>query len=199
VPKQVGGSLEHGKGRGDEHVSVEIRGTQVEAAKYGVRPHPRTAHMDGTALALKVLLGLPVHGTEILSLGGEDVHVFDCFSMANATLCSRVGKDASGQGTATMFQRCRMHLRRTIDILRPSVILAQGWDKSGWSPSSTTAAALGIPKPPKNSCTIVESAYGRAALVAAVHPARNWVTTNMPAWLEVERALVQARTHVCGG
>jgi hypothetical protein len=153
--------------------------------------------MDGTALALKSLLHLPIHGSDTTVLDGEQVHVFDCFAMANATLCSRVGNDASGQGTSTMFTNCQVHLRETIHLLRPTVIVAQGWDKGGWSPSRASATALGIPMPAKNSCTVVDIQYGRAALATVVHPARNWVTPNMPAWAEVERALVEARASAC--
>ncbi len=42
VSKQVGGSLDHGGGRGHEHVSLSMRTEQVDSAKYGPMPHPRT-------------------------------------------------------------------------------------------------------------------------------------------------------------
>ncbi len=152
--------------------------------------------MDGTALALKVLLGLPVDGEETIAFDGERSHVFDCFAMANATLCSRVGTDASGQGSSTMFEQCLHHLRRTIGVLMPNVVVAQGWDETGWSPSRSAAEALGVPKPPKNSCVSVTANYGRVALVAAVHPARNWFTPNMTLWGKIEAALREARVIV---
>jgi hypothetical protein len=193
VPKQVGGSLDHQRGRGSEHVTVEGRARQVDTAKSGDRPHPRTPHMDGTALALKVLLGLPVDGKETIAFDGERAHVFDCFAMANATLCSRVGTDASGQGSSTMFEQCLHHLRRTIGVLMPNVVVAQGWNKTGWCPSRAVAEALDVPTPPKNSCVSVTANYGLVALVAAVHPARNWVTPSMTSWGKIEAALREAR------
>jgi hypothetical protein len=193
VPKQVGGSLEHDKGRGEEHVTVEQRGAQVDTAKSGRRPHPRTNHMIGTGLALKVLLGLPVDGPETLSLGGHPTHVFDCFAMANSTLCSRVGGDAAGQGSTRMFENCLAHLRRSIEILKPNVIVAQGWGKTGWSPSRAVAAVLRVPLPPKNAFVKGDANYGMVAFAACVHPSRLWFTTNMPAWRELEPVFRAAR------
>jgi hypothetical protein len=196
VPNQVGGSLDHDKGRGTEHVTVDGRAAQVDSAKSGDRPHPRTPHMDGTALAIKVLLGIGDGGEETLSLGGELAHVFDCYSMANATLCSRVDVDSSGQGSDTMFKHCLEHLRRTFDILAPNVVIAQGWRATGWSPSRAVAEALDVPKPAKNSCSSVATGRGRVALVAVVHPARYWMTSTMPSWRQVRGALQQARSMV---
>jgi len=193
VPKQVGGSLEHGKGRGDEHVTVAARSEQVDSAKYGPRPHPRTVHMDGTALALKVLLGMRPDGSEDLDVGGQSRHVFDCFAMANATLCSRVGTDASGQGSDAMFANCVSHLQRTIEILTPNVIIAQGWTSTGWSPTRAVAKALTQHKPAKNSCTKIPTSNGPIAFVAAVHPARNWSSPTSPRWPDVQIALDEAR------
>ena len=194
VPKQVGGSLEHDRGRGHEHISVEERASQVDTAKSGARPHPRTDHMIGTALALKVLLGLPANGSDTFILDGERVHVFDCMAMANSTLCSMVGADASGQGSHTMLRNCTVHLAQTIEILRPNVIIAQGYSKTGWSPSRAVAQVLGIPTPVKNSLALIERVQGDVAFVAAVHPSRNWFTTGMPTWVQLAPVFEAART-----
>jgi hypothetical protein len=193
VPKQVGGSLDQDGGRGHEHVTVDGRAAQVDTAKSGARPHPRTNHMIGTALALKILLGMPADAPEAFVLDGETVHVFDCMAMANSTLCSMVGTDASGQGSNVMFRNCMRHLARTIEILRPNVIVAQGWSAGSWSPSKAVATGLGISMSPKNSMTTVETSHGPVALVAAVHPSRNWFTTTMPGWRELEPILHRAR------
>lgn len=154
--------------------------------------------MDGTALALRVLLGLPVEGMDTFRLGRREAHVFDCFAMANCTLCSRVGQDASGEGTATMYRHCEAHLRRTIEILAPTVIIAQGWKRSGISPSSVVAGILGIRKPEQGTCAVVDTLAGHVALVAVRHPSRNWATPNYAGWSEVEAALLQARTATIG-
>ncbi len=198
VPKQVGGSLAQDRGRGYEHITVEGRAIQVETAKAGQRPHPRTDHMIGTALALKVLLGLPVNKAETFLLEGEMTHVFDCMALANATLCSMVGSDASGQGSNTMIQNCTEHLARTVAILRPNVLLAEGYNKTGWSPSKAAAQVLRVPLPPKNSLTTVDAPHGQVAFISAVHPSRNWFTPTMPSWIELEPLLGKARGIALG-
>lgn len=198
VPKQVGGSLDHDRGRGDEHITVGERALQVETAKFGRRPHPRTDHMIGTGLALKALLGLPINGPEIFSLDGGQSHVFDCFAMANSTLCSRVGADASGQGSTQMFKNCLIHLKRTLEILEPNVVVAQGWAKTGWSPSRAVAAVLDVPLPPRNSLATVNVGRRRVAFVAAVHPSRNWFTTKMDAWQDLHPTFQHARVAALG-
>ena len=96
VSKQVGGSLDHGGGRGHEHVSLARRSAQVETAKYGSMPHPRTNHMVGTELALKILLGGDTSYPPTVEIGQSRPHVFDCMALVNSTLCSRAGDNSSG-------------------------------------------------------------------------------------------------------
>ncbi len=198
VPKQVGGSLAHGKGRGTAHVTVDGRSAQVESAKFGPAPHPRTGHMSGTALALKTLLGLAAGGPEMVKVGDESVHVFDCFAMANATLCSKVGSDASGQGSSIMFANCTVHLARTIQILSPNVVIAQGWDKRGSSPSRAVSEVFGMPLQDKNSVVTFEGSHGRVAFVSAVHPSRNWSAASMAVWRDLEPVFAEARAIALG-
>jgi len=193
VPKQVGGDLSHGGTRGVEHVTVRGRVDQVDAAKCGHRPFPRTPHMDGTALALKVLLGLPCDAPERIVIDNIDRHVFDCFSMANATLCSHVRDDASGQGTAAMFRNCNGHLAETIRILRPTIIVTQGWSKAGWSPARSVAASFDRPTPPKNSCTCISSADWHVVFAALVHPSRSWATVKQFRSSGIEQVLLETR------
>lgn len=198
VPKQVGGSLEHDRGRGHEHITVEGRAAQVDTAKSGGRPHPRTDHMIGTALALKALLGIPADGSETFVIDRGPIHVFDCMAMANSSLCSKVGTDASGQGSNVMIRNCTTHLARTVQILRPNAIVTQGYSKVGWSPSKAAAEILGIPLPEKYSVTTVDTQNEPVAFVAAAHPSRNWFTTTAPAWRELEPLLHQARRVALG-
>lgn len=58
--------------------------------------------MAGTLLALQVLLTGSPGGPPTVAVDGAARHVFDCFAMANATLCSLVGPDVSGQGKALL-------------------------------------------------------------------------------------------------
>lgn len=198
VPQQVGGALAHGRDRGDEHVTVGERAAQVETSKYGQRPYPRTAHMVGTEHALQVLLGMAADGDPEIDVTGGRVHVFEAMAMANATLCSRVLSDAAGQGSATMIKNCERHLKRTAELLRPNVILAQGYGKSGPSPSRAVASMLGLGLPQKTSLTIAPAAWGEVAFVAATHPSRNWAAHTSAKWRELEPVLRATRAHVLG-
>ncbi len=198
VPKQVGGSLDHGGDRGHEHVNVNRRSQQVDSAKYGPRPHPRTDHMVGTELALQVLLGLPAAGPATVQLDGSVTHVFDFMAMANMTLCSKVGSDSAGQGSARMIDNCSAHLQHTIELLTPNVIVAQGYSAKGRSPSSAVADVLDCELPAKNTFVEAHAAHGLVAFVAAEHPARRWFAPSMPAWHEVDRALQGARESAVG-
>lgn len=69
-----------------------------------------------------------------------------------------------------MIEKCSRHLRRTLDLLRPNIVLTQGWTQSGLSPTASVAAALRVSKPAKNTLTEVRAPWGPVALVAATHP-----------------------------
>jgi hypothetical protein len=203
VSKQVGGALEHGGARGDEHVSMANRSLQVHAAKAGPSPHPRTNHMVGTELALKVLLGGSAQGEPFADISGfGGVHVFDCMALVNATLCSRVSADASGQGSAAMFAECRRHLVETIRLLEPTVVLAQGWTKAsaaGREPSvaSMVASAFGIGISAADpSLSSIEAPWGTVAVVTAYHPSRHWAAVSTPYWSKLQPVLKEARRQV---
>lgn len=201
VSKQVGGSLSDGGGRGHEHVTIDERRLQVDSAKQGRQPFPRTRHMMGTELALKVLLGLEVSDAPFVTLqGGRTAHVFDCMALVNSTLCSRSGGDASGQGSEVMFELCRPHLAETMRILEPTIVVAQGWTRKSaegheQSVASTVASALGgriAASHPSVSLAVCE--WGTTAVVTAYHPARKWFTASAPYWRQLEPVLRQARS-----
>lgn len=187
-------------GRDDQHVTLGRRAAQVETAKpLSARPMPRTPQMDGTALALKTVLGVPLDAPDDLLIGDRPAHVFDCYAMHNATLCSRLGSSTSGGGTREMHEMCGSHLRELVRILEPTVIVAQGWTKTGNSPSLSVARALGVPLPARGTCTPVEVEHGRLAFVALVHPSRNWAGPNRKFLDEVEPALRAARDFALDG
>jgi len=186
-------------GRPDQHVTITQRAAQIETAKPpAARPMPRTPHMDGTAMALKTLLGVPLTDPDDLLIEDRPAHVFDCFSMHNSTLCSRLGSSASGGGSREMYEMCGSHLREAIRILEPSIVVAQGWTKSGQSPSRSVARALGVPLPGRGTCTVVEANHGAVAFVAVVHPARFWPRPTKLFFEEVEPALREARAVAVG-
>jgi hypothetical protein len=202
VSKQVGGSLDHGRDRGHEHVSVARRSEQVESAKYGAMPHPRTSHMVGTELALKILLGGDAGGPATLVIGHNRPHVFDCMALVNSTLCSRAGDNSGGEGSRTMFGECRRHLAETMTILAPTIVLAQGWSSAtaktgGPSVANTVSAVFGTPPPRTDPHMAVKAMpWGDVAIVTAYHPSRHWSAASTPYWKRLEPILQAARAAI---
>lgn len=93
------------------------------------------------------------------------------------------------------------HLATTIEVLEPTVLLAEGWSTPGSGvPSASTeaAAVLGVTVPKPMSLTALEQPWGSVAFVAAVAPALSWTTTRHPKWRILERILVEARQLVLG-
>ncbi|HAM23352.1 MAG TPA: hypothetical protein DCQ04_14020 [Actinobacteria bacterium] len=199
VSKQVGGSLDNGGDRGHEHVSVDDRTAQVDSAKWGPNRHPRTNHMVGTELALKVLINGDADGPREVRTANGDVHVFDCFALANATLCSAAKIDSSGEGSSTMFSNCQRHLQETIRILEPTVVIAQGWSAAaarvnGPSTAWAVSTAFGRRTPVTDpTLAVCRQPWGDVAVITAYHPARHWFSTSAPYWQRIAPLLLQAR------
>ena len=104
----------------------------------------RNAHMAGTTSLLRLLFGRDPgtdHDGEFLDLQGERVHLFAAFALVNFLLCSAVDGTADrtgrreggkGQSTAIMQRNCAAHFRAAIDVLEPTVIVAQGFNVRRW-------------------------------------------------------------------
>ena len=103
--------------------------------------------MRGTTSLLRLLLGRGLgtdYDGEFLRVGAERVHLFECFALVNFLLCSAVcgepteyveGESKSGavgRSTPTMQRNCATHYRQTIEILQPTVIVAQGKAVRHW-------------------------------------------------------------------
>ena len=123
------------------HKTMAFRAVQVRGAAEQGRA-TSTRHMDATAAALGVLLGTePAEQTVVVD--GVRRHVFECFALANAALCSsakpgagvdpRVGR--GGSPAAVFYKNCRPHLAATIALIRPTIVVVQGRTQGGWSPS----------------------------------------------------------------
>ena len=91
----------------------------------------RNPHMRGTTSALRLLFGQPLGGDpwdENIVVDGEYRHLFDAFALINALSCSatagRTGKN--GKSTTVMRRNCVEHLRATVQILQPTVLVVQG-------------------------------------------------------------------------
>ena len=102
-------------------ISMERRRKQVRCRIKG----KRNPHMRGVTLMLQVLWGFPPDKKSEYIDG--DLHVLDAFAMANSTLCSKTdGESRQGEPTDCMRGNCSTHLRRTIELLEPTIIVTQG-------------------------------------------------------------------------
>jgi len=163
--------------------------------------------MKGVTLALRLALGLPYkdrhgqplidHQTERVTFtDGTDAHLFECFAMANLLLCSAVLKEGSQKSLATpvMRENCAEHLVETIGILKPTLVISQGWslvDTLRDSFGDIHQINLNIPKCYLADCDLNGN---RFVWVALYHPTRNWSTINQPYFREtVVPAITAAR------
>ncbi len=110
------------------------------------RERERNPHMTGTTSVLRFLAGRELgndRGGEYLDLRGGQVHLFEAFALVNFLLCSAVAAEGSvrGRSTEEMRQNCGGHFRKTVEILEPTVIIAQGGWVSGSSASLARARA----------------------------------------------------------
>ncbi len=105
---------------------------------YADSEHPaRNPHMRGTTSALRVILGLGL-GADwdeefVQSVDGERFHLFDCFALVNALLCSAHPiRGAQGRSTRLMRHNCLRHFAATIAILEPTLMVLQGDGVQNW-------------------------------------------------------------------
>ena len=100
----------------------------------------RNPHMRGTTSILRLMLGRRL-GTDDDGerlFGKGTAHIFDGFALVNALLCSAVGKPPegmrAGMGASSRLMRknCARHFRKTMEILEPTVIVAEGQGVRSW-------------------------------------------------------------------
>jgi hypothetical protein len=148
----------------------------------------RNPHMRGTTSLLRLLFGLPLGSDfegEFLRIAGQYVHIFNAFALVNFLLCSAVSADAdepteivhrqlhgarSGMATRVMLDNCATHFRKCLEVLEPTVIIAQGRGVRNWM-----GRRLGLRMPPPG--TIENPAIERirisgseTLLIAFSHP-----------------------------
>ena len=152
--------------------------------------------MKGVTLALRLAFGLPYkdrNGLPFNDLRDEQVdftdgahdHLFECYAMANSTLCSAVATAGgqAGRGTALMRDNCTRHLQAAIGFLEPTLVISQG---SGLV--ETLRDAFGVTDPMSTNlgtnlarCDVDGTQFIWAALR---HPTPNWSTINQPYFRE---------------
>lgn len=112
-----------------EHVTLDQRRGQVGQAK-DLSFRKRNPHMRGVTLGLRLAFGHRLaedRPGEFLDTQQGMVHLFDAFAMANLTLCSAVGTGTtSSRATTVMRDNCLQHMRATIEVLEPTLIVSQG-------------------------------------------------------------------------
>ena len=138
-------------GKTQKCVSLSKRSERISlSAEKGFRG--RNPHMRGTSSTLRLLLGHEPGDDE----EGErllDGHIFDGFALVNYLLCTALKKprnkeqDArgAGQGNSSriMRQNCSHHFRTTLEILEPTVIIAQGMGVRKWMSNALPIAERG--------------------------------------------------------
>jgi len=180
-------------GRGHTSVTLTARRAQVLHESGDVPVARRNPHMVGVTQALRTLYGLGLQDdpeSEWLDLGGrEPVHLFDTFALVNARLCSSTENNPkTGNPTSTsaatdvMNGNCSRHLRATLEVLEPSLMIVQG--VKVWP--LLTRYGVAHPGEMLTPTLYRSTVSGRPTLVATfVHPAarsanQNWGRLSTP-------------------
>ncbi len=136
-------------GHGREHVSLRERSDMICGFAHRHRFKKkdgfpaRNPHMRGTTSLLRLLFGRGLrtdYAGEFIDLAGESVHIFEAFALLNFLLCSAVTKPGSagfrggqpGCSTRVMRTNCAEHVRKALEILEPTVVVAQGRAVRRW-------------------------------------------------------------------
>lgn len=138
-------------GKTQKCVSLSKRSERISlSAEKGFQG--RNPHMRGTSSTLRLLLGREPGDDE----EGErllDGHIFDGFALVNYLLCTALKKPrnkaqdsrGAGQGYSSRIMRrnCGRHFRATLEILEPTVIVAQGMGVRKWMSNALSLAERG--------------------------------------------------------
>lgn len=133
----------------------------------------RNQHMRGVTFALRLAFGLPVEAdTEQIHFDdGSTAHLFDAYAMTNLLLCSAVDHGtAKSRATGIMRKSCSRHLRATLEILQPTLVISQGagLDK-------TLSDTLGVTQKVTPNVATCDLDGNRFVWVSLRHPSRgNW-------------------------
>jgi hypothetical protein len=185
-------------GEPKQHRTVEQRTKDVlDAARVGFRQ--RNPHMKGVTFALRLAFGLPVD-EDIEHLPFEDgssAHLFEAYAMANLLLCSAVDEGtAKSRSTGIMRKSCSQHIRATIDILQPTLVISQGTGLD-----TTLLATLGVTQTVTRNVAACDLNGNRFVWVSLRHPSRgNWHSLKCTYLHEVAvPAITEGRNLALGG
>ena len=113
-----------------------VHRSEMIADSANARFKRRNPHMRGTTFLLRLLFGREPgkdkEGERLLQ--DLDSHIFDGFALVNYLLCSALQKSrkARGNSSETMRRNCVSHFLRTLEILEPTVVIAQGKGVRQW-------------------------------------------------------------------
>lgn len=135
-------------GNGPARVTLSERYLDV-AVRTGLQKHfkrtgaleGRNPHMRGTTSLLRLIFGRDVgerHEDEFFGTPCGPAHLYDMFALVNFLLCSAIASgepdrgSKHGRSTPTMHANCARHFVRTIEILQPTLVVAQGKGTAQW-------------------------------------------------------------------
>jgi hypothetical protein len=170
-------------GTKNRHTTVDLRTAAVlESAQLPYSK--RNPHMRGVMFALRLAFGLPVADVDAEHLkfaDGGAAHLFESYAMTNLLLCSAVTKGTmSSQSTPLMRGSCFRHMRATIDILQPNLVISQGVGLD-----EALRAGLGVNEPINRNVAICDLEGNGFIWVSLRHPTRNWNAISQPYLREV--------------
>jgi hypothetical protein len=159
-------------GEPKQHRTVDQRTKDVlDSAMVTFRQ--RNPHMKGVTFALRLAFGLPVDEDieRIQFDDGSSAHLFEAYAMTNLLLCSAVDEGtAKSRSTGIMRESCSRHMRATIDILQPTLVISQG---AGLK--KTLRATLGATRTVTDDVAVCDLGGNRFVWVSLRHPSRgNW-------------------------
>ncbi|MFN8031875.1 MAG: hypothetical protein U0Q47_01095 [Mycobacterium sp.] len=165
-------------GTQNRHTTVERRTSAVlKAAK--IPFSKRNPHMRGVTFALRLAFGLPVADPDaeyVEFADGSTAHLLESYAMTNLLLCSAVttGTMAS-RSTSIMRGSCFRHMRQTIGILEPNLVISQGVVLD-----ETLRAGLGVLNPINENVATCNLDGNPFVWVSLRHPTRNWNAVSQP-------------------
>lgn len=159
-------------GEPKQHRTVEQR-TQDVLDSGKLTFGQRNQHMRGVTFALRLAFGLPVDAdTEHIQFAdGSSTHLFDAYAMTNLLLCSAVDHGtAKSRANGIMRKSCSRHLRATLEILQPTLVISQG---AGLD--NTLFSALGVTRSLAATVAACDLDGHQFVWVSLRHPSRgNW-------------------------
>jgi hypothetical protein len=161
----------------------------------------RNQHMQGVTFALRLAFGLAVEDEDIEHIqfqDGSSAHLFEAYAMTNLLLCSAVDEGTHHSLATGMMRKSRSrHIRKTIGILQPTLVISQG----AGGLEKTLRAILGVTEWKTPRIATCDLDGNRFAWVSLWHPSHgNWCSLKC-SYLHhtVVPAITEGRALALGG